>query len=96
MAQLWIRWRFSEDDYRVWVVNSWRKTLGLGQNETKWEEETEIYENADQTSHENADRVRAKWKEVIESFPKFQSLSGWVWVANLITLSLIFLCLLNA
>ena len=44
----------------------------------KWEEVTESYENAEQTSHENANRVKAKQEEVTESFPKFQSLSGQV------------------
>ena len=43
MAQLWLRYRFSEAGYRVWVVSSWTEKLGLGQNETKWEEVTESF-----------------------------------------------------
>ena len=51
-----------------------KRDIGLGQNGTKWEEVIKSYENADQTSHENADRVKAKWEEVTKSFPKVQSL----------------------
>ena len=35
LPRLWLRWRFSEDAYRVWVVNSWRHT----RVRPKWDED---------------------------------------------------------
>ena len=35
LPRLWLFWRSSEETYRVWVVNSWKDTLGLWQNQTK-------------------------------------------------------------
>ena len=75
------------------VFGRWLSGLGgqLVKRDTsvrpKWDEVIESYENAEQMSHENANWVKAKWKEVTDSFPKFQSLSVGCFVgfANLIT-----------